>query len=452
MITQFLQPYRIPIVLCLLFILVSLPFSGRKMGYTVDATASFQITKAIAETGTFFPDVAVKQGYLYSIVYLPFYHFGTLLQPCFPEQSRDWVHRKCMGYMNTVITGFTVALLSLVIRECKYSTATQVWLPLLYGFSTLAFCYARYDYNKCLAGLLLLWSFYAFIRFLNTRKTLCLLWGGVATALLAMLRLELSLIVLVYSWAILFTPSSVREKWARICLYNAPIFIAILLVFIYNHYYWSGEMSGGYATKFTFFEGIIGFLFSPGKNIWLFNPVLLLLPLTIRHFWTQDPHMARIWAGIVVLPFLVYSVWGNWWGGWGYGPRHLIPLLPLLILPLAPVLESREKQPVILLFMLSIAGVGVQLLGSMFDFNDILLHLQKAGIPESQWIWNPLCNAVYQHFHFFRYAQASQWDYGIIAFWQSVTISEFFFAVCLWGAFTYWCVYRLVQSLKTNNS
>ena len=154
----------------LLYILIMTPLMGRKMGYTLDATPSFQVTRAIVETGDLFPDISVKQGYLYSVVYIPFYLMGKAAAMFLPAFTEDWVERKFMCWMNTVITGATLGMMVLTGTALGFRKRTGVIMALLYGFSTLAFPYARYDYNKVLAGFLLLLVFYFYIQSVQQRQ------------------------------------------------------------------------------------------------------------------------------------------------------------------------------------------------------------------------------------------------------------------------------------------
>ena len=442
---NFLSIYGFPISLAVFFIIILTPLMGRKNGYTVDANPSFQLTKEIVETGSLFPKTAVKQGYIYSIIYIPFYEMGSWIHAVLPIQDTDtdWMRRKCLCWMNTVITGLTVGLLSMLLRVYGFSSLTQLFLPLIYGFSTLAFCYARYDYNKSLAALLLLCSFYFYLQFLPQRQDRWLLYCGIVLGLLATLRLELSLIGVVYMAGVFFEKTP--QKIKRLSLLAAPLLAGGLFVLFYNHLYWGGELAGGYKedSPFTFFSGIAGFLFSPGKNIWVFNPVLLLLPLCIRLFYKLDPQRFFYWLAVWLIPFLFYSAWGNWWGGWGFGPRHLVPLLPLLVIPLAVILESKDAGMIKVLALLSIAGFGVQWLGSAFDFNDVIMTLQKVGISEPDLLWIPIWNAVLQHLLFLLNVPFQRWDFAVIAIGDRMpgvlfSLLLLFWFFCLAGIVYYW--------------
>ncbi|MBZ0255364.1 hypothetical protein K8I31_04850 [bacterium] len=113
---------RLALLVAALYLVFMTPLLGRKLGYTVDATPSFQLTRVIVSEGTLFPDVKVKQGWLYSIAYLPFYGLGTLLHATvFSSQPLDWVQRKCMCWMNMVFAAMTLGLIARTLGRLGYS-------------------------------------------------------------------------------------------------------------------------------------------------------------------------------------------------------------------------------------------------------------------------------------------------------------------------------------------
>ena len=78
--------------------------------------------------------------------------------------------------------------------------------------------------------------------------------------------------------------------------------------------------------------GLFGFLFSPGKSIFLFAPPIVLALAAVPRLW-RDPQ----WRGLACIATLVpltyllfYSTYTQWEGGYCFGPRYLIP--PLLLL------------------------------------------------------------------------------------------------------------------------
>lgn len=424
----------LPILLALFYIVFMTPLMGRKNGYTVDATPSYQLAKTIALTGDWFPDnLRVKQGYLYSIVYMPFYWLGDAIAGWNPGVEADWIRRKTMCWMNTVIAGFTLAILSALIRRLGYSRLAQIAVPAIYGLSTMAFNYARYDYNKALAAFLLLGAFYASIRFIQQKDLRSVMLCGTATMLLLAVRLEMAAAALALGTGFVLAPGTNREKFQRAVYYSLFCLAGIGWVLFYNRLYWSGEVAGGYEEGFQAnpLPGLIGFLASPGKNLWVFNPALLLVPLSLRTFRNQNKDGFTVWLGATLAVFGLYCFWGNWWGGWAWGPRHLVPLLPLLVLPLASVVDSDDRLSKILLCGLAFAGVIIQGLGAAIDFNDVIMALARNQISEQELIWSPAWNAIFQHQIVLGYRSFALWDFGWLGAIHYFSLPVF---LCLFAA------------------
>jgi hypothetical protein len=441
----------LPVLAALFYIVCMTPLMGRKKGYTVDATPSYQLTKTIMETGIWFPeDLEIKQGYIYSITYIPFYALGDALSAMMPDRNAEWIHRKCLCWMNTVITGLTIFLLSMVIHLLGYSKKARIMVPLIYGFSTLAFNYARYDYNKCLAAFLLLLSFYFALRFIYENALFHAMASGTALALLAALRLELAVIVPLLLWIFYSIEGTSVDRSKRVAAFLAPVLIGIAWVLLYNWFYWQSDIAGGYkgeGFQKNPFPGLIGFLFSSGKNIWLFNPVFLILPFALRHFHTRHKDLFILWCGFILLPFVLYCFWGNWWGGWGWGPRHLVPLIPLLVIPLSEVIDGEFRSIKVILGLLFACGCIVQLLGGVIDFCDVIHTLEGKGVEEPFLVWTPAWNPIIWHFNFFRYLPLDRWDYGWIGIKNYLPFVQFLGMLCLWFGSLVLLGYTMIRNL-----
>ena len=86
--------------------------------------------------------------------------------------------------------------------------------------------------------------------------------------------------------------------------------------------------------------GAAGLLFAPGSSLFVYSPLLLLLPWTLPAFLRQ--HRAEAWTLLVVSGclLLLSSGFQLWHGLWSSpGPRMIFTAVPLLMLPLGPWLD-----------------------------------------------------------------------------------------------------------------
>ena len=107
----------------------------------------------------------------------------------------------------------------------------------------------------------------------------------------------------------------------------------------------------------TFAEGIpdswVATLFSPGRGLFVFSPVLLVIVLLILVLWR---HLNFKWTAVVGLAVIaahwrVIASFRSWWGGASFGPRLFTDVLPwfflLGMLALAALLAFTSKKNVL---------------------------------------------------------------------------------------------------------
>lgn len=112
-------------------------------------------------------------------------------------------------------------------------------------------------------------------------------------------------------------------------------FLSYNLIFFHNAF-------GGYAghlSEFTlgssFLVNISGLLFSPGRGLLIYSPILLLSLIGFMRIKDIDTRNLRLFfyaAGIsILLELIVYGSFRVWWAGNCYGPRFLVCLMPYLV-------------------------------------------------------------------------------------------------------------------------
>jgi hypothetical protein len=105
-----------------------------------------------------------------------------------------------------------------------------------------------------------------------------------------------------------------------------------------NPFFRSGyEREPGFSTPLL--EGLWGLLFSPGKSIFLYAPVVILAPVGLWLMYRQGNLAGKV-ASLLIVASTVASLifnamWWAWTGNFAWGPRLIMPVLPLLVWPLA---------------------------------------------------------------------------------------------------------------------
>jgi hypothetical protein len=161
---------------------------------------------------------------------------------------------------------------------------------------------------------------------------------------------------------------------------------------LYNYVRFQDIFETGYEKGFnnSFFTGLSGILFSPGKSIFLYNPLTLLGCLALPVF--NNDRKLVLFGWIIASHLILFSFWHSWYGGMGWGPRLMLVTLPYLILPVGFLLETRPtiwKRPVIgmiaLGILIQIPSVTVNVARYYYD-----LRSQFAEKSEEMLVHSPM--------------------------------------------------------------
>jgi len=130
--------------------------------------------------------------------------------------------------------------------------------------------------------------------------------------------------------------------------------------------YASGKRLNGFETPVL--HGLLGFLVSPGKSIFIFAPIILLAMRGLPDLFRRDRGLAVVSAGAPIIYLLLYSGYTQWEGGYCFGPRYMLPATVLMLFSLVPWLESAAPIARRTFLSLVIVGALVQGVGLATSF------------------------------------------------------------------------------------
>lgn len=141
-----------------------------------------------------------------------------------------------------------------------------------------------------------------------------------------------------------------------------PVVLVLIVIMIYNYIRFADPLETGYE-KFAgqFVVGFFGLLFSPGKSLFLFNPLTVLGCLSFPLFFREQRKAMLLFGWLIASHLLLFSFWGDWPGGMGWGPRLMLVVMPYLILPVGFLIGEYKQVVRIPVIMLLICGVLTQL-------------------------------------------------------------------------------------------
>ncbi len=265
---------------------------------------------------------------------------------------------------HAIVTAMTASLLFIWLLDLDFSPPTAMFTTLGYGLCTFAWVYARMFWESSLLALTFLiavWSVYRvnnpiFLQYQELWLLLC----GLAIAVSLTLRFEATLafiligLYLAARWrdgtaAGSTSASRLTSHVSRLVIYLAPSLLVGLGLLYFNFIRFGSLSETGYTEEILFREpwvGAFGLLFSPGRGLFIYAPLLLLLFFGLRPAWSRLPRL-YFWliAALCLSYWLFYGSWFAWGGAWGWGPRFLLPILPLLMVFVAePIEEARGRR------------------------------------------------------------------------------------------------------------
>jgi hypothetical protein len=350
---------------------------------------------------------------------------------------------------NAVVTALTAGLLLVWLTDLGFARLSAALAALGYGLGTIAWVYARMFWESSMLALSILtavWAIYRATRLAYARQRLFWIFlAGLAIAIGLTLRFEtapaivllgLYLIWESVSWPLSQLAERVHQRhhlspdktltiyepagtgpllrllfrsipWGRLTIFFSPTLLITLGLLYFNFARYGSLSETGYSQELHFLApwvGGFGLLFSPGRGLFIYAPLMWLLFFGLRpaRHRLSSPYFWLI-ALLCLFYWLFYGSWFAWGGTWGWGPRFLLPILPLLMLFVAePIdkllttkkhshratfhLASGQRTPLSLsprslawvgLALLAALSLIINLLGITVDFNEHFLRLGR---------------------------------------------------------------------------
>ncbi|OGJ16592.1 MAG: hypothetical protein A2632_00835 [Candidatus Pacebacteria bacterium RIFCSPHIGHO2_01_FULL_46_16] len=287
------------------------------------------------------------------------------------------------------------------LRELEFDHKKSVYLSFLLILTSNLFIYTKHTFAHMLFTSFLLWTFYLIKKHSLTRKKTYLLFAGLAYGVVVISYNQTFIFaapaLVLYYFLLNKKQPALQEfllsvkKGFYVVLGIIPFFL-VYVVFDKLRLAATGleTISASAAAQITqfppayvIFEGIWGLLLSPGKSIFLFSPVLLILVLfwhRLEKKWTPE----IISFGVLFLTYLwfISTLLGGtdylvWHGDSSWGPRYMVATLPFLLLLVALIFKEMTKsERKIVFYPLVVLGMWVNLMGSSLPYQIRFAGLQ----------------------------------------------------------------------------
>jgi hypothetical protein len=398
-----LRYHKALVIACLLFLnFFNFLFSSGRVRTIDEVSADFQVD-SIARHGTAAIPQAVEAKMFYgtidrfgrpespyppgqALVMLPWYAVGRFVGkhlPGLPLNARDIVTDFFLTGESAFASALAVAFALCIFLQLGIAPKASILAAGLLALATPLAAYSGWLLSEPLAAALLLGA--AAVLFASPPGTPIRLARalGAGALLGAAIWVRPTHVIIV---PIFFIGLILRERekgWsaATALAVAAGVGVALLLwrnAFLYGNLFEFGYPSAAEGGKaLNTFEtplatGILGFLVSPGKSIFLFSPPILLALAGLPRLWRRDRGLAFVAAAAPIAYLLFFATYTQWEGGYCYGPRYLVPALALLGLGVGPALAARHEPAArnirLLAIAVFVAGFFVQAIGTTTSF------------------------------------------------------------------------------------
>ena len=285
----------------------------------------------------------------------------------------EWLTGAVFPLMSAIYVAFTAAAFFICFNALSvFRTRDVLVMTFALGVTTILAPYSRILFEGVLGGALIAWALatgtlaasrassgFAFASGLlagaafATRQPLVLLAAAIAGhfALDVPRDQRLRLLAWFVAGAL---PALVWQGWYNAIRTGSPIVPAVTMPqFQRNN--GAGNLP----------EGVLGMLFSPGKSLFLFSPLLVFAPFGWRYLHRRAPGFSwGLLAGVIAY-LLLHAQIRNWSGEWGWGPRYTVPLTMPLMIPAAFAIQALRPGSIGRRAALTIGVIGlcVQIVG-----------------------------------------------------------------------------------------
>jgi hypothetical protein len=309
-----------------------------------------------------------KYGVGMSVLAVPFYVMGKALSQVLPV-APSYATLFCVSMINALITAFGCLLVyCFACERFDFCHRTSALLAFGYGLSTIAWFYSEDFMSEPATSLFMLTAVYFLTGQDAAQKNRNLLLAGVFLGLALTFRLATLVVVPGFLFFLTWAkekaePLDIKGSVLGVVRFLIPIAGFIGLIFLYNYVRYQSFFETGYEKGFGAdgWTGLLGILFSPGKSVFLYNPLLLVGCLAWPAFFKARNKMSCLFGWIVLAHLLLFSFWHSWYGGSGWGPRLMLVVLPYLILPVGFLLERASGKARSGILAVMIFGVLIQI-------------------------------------------------------------------------------------------
>jgi hypothetical protein len=295
-----------------------------------------------------------------------------------------------------------------LILSLGYSRRTSLIAAAVPGFATMHFHYSVNTQEQTQITLLLVLALWLMVKYYQQRRFVYVWLFCVVLGVCLLFRpSSVSSVLPIYLIALggeMFTSEKTMRtgrvsKWPAAGVCGTGSFLVLLGWYNYVRFGSVFESGYGLSTNTSLgghglFESsplptLAAMLFSPGKSIFLYNPVLLLFPFCIYGFYRRHKVVALAVTAAIVSNLVFHSFFTAWAGDYAWSVRYQVPVLPFLVLPTV-VLFGRPLKTmakILIILLISISCV-IQLASVAYNYNLEFIQNPNHNVIADGYVWD----------------------------------------------------------------
>lgn len=349
-----------------------------------------------------------------SLLAIPLYMIGSVLERFVPEShiivdaqgvNRNGVLVYTVSLIGVITTALTAAILYLVCRAIGFGYIGSIFAAISMGVGTFAWHYSRTFMSEPPSMLSILLAFYGLLQFSRWKSTVWVFLSGAAASLAILLRVTNAVLLLpIGLWLVWEIVARYRNRPARMITgtlcWVFPVSLGLVVVAVYNYIRFGSVIETGYgnaAYAFTtpLYVGLYGFIFSSGKSIFVYAPILLVGVYSWMYLRLLNYRVAMVVVGMLLLYMGFYSRFHWWYGGGAWGPRFMVVIVPLMLVGVPSLFHRNiDRGGLVMLVLLSLVSVFIQVVSVLVPYVPYEAKMEATPEMFERLLWSPMYSPV----------------------------------------------------------
>ena len=324
-----------------------------------------------------------RTGILQPLLMAPFFAAGHAV-----DETIGHFHEYPNGYTflwfyNPFVAALAAVALFALVYQARRSLKWATTIAALFTVASIAWPYSKIGMETTfMAAVMVAFAVAYWARNSPSPKS----WGLTGFATGAAVATKAYSLVAVLPIAVLLWPAFMAlDRRQKLRLGIAVCLPVLLWIGVIGWYNWSRF---GDATSFGYAESpltksaplnFFGLLFSPGKGLVFYSPLVVLGALGVPRMWRQDRSLTLALLAFFVTLNAMAAV-STYWGDEVWGPRYIVPAAWTLLVPIAWWAITVTRQKVVA--GVAVAAIFVQVIGvsaQYAHYTDVVR--QMTGVP-----------------------------------------------------------------------